>query len=144
MKAYFKCFISVGAMMLAVAAVQPCAAAGPTVVVSSPNVVVSPPAMMTPVPDNYVWDGSEYVGVVGSQYYYLGPGNVWVVMAPGRLHRFQAWERGHPDWRAHATHNVRYRTMGHETRPKPMRANPPSNPNQLPERNVNPGQYGPP
>jgi len=40
------------------------------------------------IPDYYVWDGYEYVGVVGNQYCYLGPANVWVVAEPYRLERF--------------------------------------------------------
>jgi hypothetical protein len=59
-------------------------------------------------PDYYVWDGYEYIGVVGNQYYYLGPGNVWVVCDRVRLARFHDWERYHPDWHAHAIHNVHY------------------------------------
>ena len=51
------------------------------------------------VPDSYAWDGYEYVGLVGDQYYYLGPGNVWLFCEPFRLERFHGWERGHADWR---------------------------------------------
>ena len=61
------------------------------------------------IPDYYVWDGFEYVGVVGGQYLYLGPGNVWLVCEPYRLERFHGWERGHPDWQSHAIRNDRYR-----------------------------------
>ena len=69
-------------------------------------VVVAEPVM---IPDYYVWDGYEYVGVVGNQYCYLGPGNIWVVAEPYRLERFHGWERGHPDWRGHAIRNDRFR-----------------------------------
>jgi hypothetical protein len=62
------------------------------------------------VPDSYAWDGYEYVGFVGDQYYYLGPGNVWLFCEPFRLERFHGWERGHADWRDHAIRNDRYRT----------------------------------
>lgn len=65
------------------------------------------------VPDDYYWDGYEYVGIVGDRYYYLGPGNVWVVCDPIRLHRFNVWIGAHPDWRVHATVNVHYRTDAH-------------------------------
>ena len=61
------------------------------------------------VPDGYVWDGVEYVGVVGDQYFYLGPGNVWLVCDPFRLERFHGWERDHRDWRNHAIRNDRFR-----------------------------------
>ena len=62
------------------------------------------------VPDSYAWDGYEYVGFVGDQYYYLGPGHVWLFCEPFRLERFHGWERGHADWRSHAIRNDRYRT----------------------------------
>jgi hypothetical protein len=78
----------------------------PMVVVASPPMEVSP--MM--VPDSYAWDGYEYVGLVGDQYYYLGPGNVWLFCEPFRLERFHGWERGHADWRNHAIRNDHYRT----------------------------------
>jgi hypothetical protein len=77
----------------------------PTVVVAAPEAVV--------VPDYYTWDGYEYVGVVGTQYYYLGSGQVWVVCDPVRVERFHSWEGGHPDWRDHATLNVNYRRDAH-------------------------------
>jgi hypothetical protein len=83
----------------------------PLVVQPPPPMTVAPPPLAGPVlvPDDYVWDGFEYVGLVGGQYYYLGPGNVWLVCEPFRLERFHGWERGHPDWRAHAVRNVKYR-----------------------------------
>jgi hypothetical protein len=83
------------------------------VVAPQPMVVVAPPPVeVAPamVPDSYVWDGYEYVGLVGDQYYYLGPGNVWLFCEPFRLERFHGWERGHADWRNHAIRNDRYRT----------------------------------
>ena len=82
----------------------------PVVVVPAPTVTVQA------VPDSYVWDGTEYVGVVGSQYYYLGPGNVWLTLDGPRVTRFHEWERGHADWRAHAIRNDRFRhdAHGHE------------------------------
>ncbi|HUA37720.1 MAG TPA: hypothetical protein VMA35_04885 [Candidatus Sulfopaludibacter sp.] len=74
-----------------------------------------PPAVTVEVvaPDYYVWDGFEYVGVVGGRYYYLGPRNVWIACEPFRLARFQDWERFHPDWRNHAIRNERYRNDNH-------------------------------
>jgi hypothetical protein len=68
------------------------------------------------VPETYVWDGVEYVGVVGDQYFYLGPGDVWLVCEPFRMERFHGWERDHRDWREHAIRNDRFRrdARGHE------------------------------
>jgi hypothetical protein len=97
----------------------------PPVIVAepAPAVVAAPPppavVVEAPVPDYYVWDGYEYVGVVGDQYCYLGPGNVWLVCEPFRLERFHGWERGHPDWRTHATHNDRFRGHGKTRQDQP-------------------------
>lgn len=71
------------------------------------DVVATEPVM---IPDTYVWDGYENVGLVGGQYYYLGAGNVWLVADPFRLERFHGWEGGHPGWRDHAIQNDRFRT----------------------------------
>jgi hypothetical protein len=76
------------------------------VYVAPAPVVLEEPVM---VPDTYVWDGDEFVGVVGDQYFYLGPGDVWLVCEPFRLERFHGWERGHADWREHAIRNDRFR-----------------------------------
>ena len=88
--------------------------APPPVVVVAP----APPAVTVQigVPDSYVWDGYEYVGLVGTQYYYLGPGDVWLTLDATRLARFQTWQHGHPDWRTHAIRNVNYRhdAKGHD------------------------------
>jgi hypothetical protein len=96
-------------------AFQPFVVAAPAPVYVAPQpmvVVASPPVEVAPVmiPDSYVWDGYENVGLVGGQYYYLGPGNVWLFCDPFRLDRFHGWERGHADWRDHAVRNDRYRT----------------------------------
>ena len=61
------------------------------------------------VPDSYFWDGYEYVGLVGDQYYYLGPNHVWITCDPVRLARWNNWQRAHADWRTHATVNMQYR-----------------------------------
>jgi hypothetical protein len=68
------------------------------------------------VPDYYVWDGYEYVGVIGSQYYYLAPGDVWAPIPSERRERFEHWEHNHHDWQEHAIRNERYRhdMRGHE------------------------------
>lgn len=83
-------------------------AAGCTVSVRAPELVVAPPVPVVTVgvPDSYVWDGVEYVGFVGGQYMYLGPGGGWLVCDSYRLNRFHGWERGHPDWRRTATRNT--------------------------------------
>jgi len=81
----------------------------------APAVVVAPAVEVGPVfvPEAYTWDGVEYVGLVGDQYFYLGPHNVWLFAGPDRLERFHGWERGHADWRIHATRNDRYRKDAH-------------------------------
>ena len=82
-----------------------------TVQVPAPEVTVQ-----IGVPDFYVWDGCEYVGAVGDQFYYLGPGRVWIVCDPVRLARWHDWEAVHADWRIHATVNKHYRrdAQGHD------------------------------
>jgi len=82
----------------------------PQPVYYAPGPVVEGPVM---VPDEYTWDGVEYVGLVGDQYYYLGPGHMWLVAEPWRLERFHGWERDHRDWREHATVNIQFRTDFH-------------------------------
>jgi len=81
----------------------------------APTVEVTPVVVAEPVmvPEAYTWDGVEYVGLVGDQYYYLGRGDVWLVAGPDRLERFHGWERGHPDWRGHAIRNDRFRKDAH-------------------------------
>jgi hypothetical protein len=87
----------------------------PAVVVATPPpppaVVVAPEPVM--VPETYVWDGTEFVGFVGDQPLYLGPGDVWLVCEPFRLERFHGWERFHGDWRGHAIRNDRFRRDAH-------------------------------
>jgi hypothetical protein len=105
-------------------------APAPVVPPSAPAVVVQPPVAVQPsvvipapgisvnigVPETYTWDGYEYVGVIGSQYYYLGPGNVWTILPADRLTRFRVWEKEHHDWRDHAIQNQLYRrdALGHD------------------------------
>ena len=86
---------------------------GPAVVTS--EAPAAPPSVENEsyIPDDYTWDGYEYVGLVGDQYYYLGPGNVWIICDPVRLGRFHGWEHDHQDWRSHVTVNVRFRNDGH-------------------------------
>jgi len=67
-----------------------------------PAVVAAPaPMAVTYVPDYYVWDGYEYVGVCGGQYVYW-TGGAWLVCDPFIVARFHGWERFHPGWRAGA------------------------------------------
>jgi hypothetical protein len=77
-----------------------------------PPVVMAPPPVVE-VPDYYVWDGDEYVGMIGPNYYYLGPGQAWVVCDPVRVQRFNVWVGYHPDWRSHMTYNDHYRRDAH-------------------------------
>ena len=62
-----------------------------------------------------LWSGvagfalSFLVGVIGGQYYFLGPGNVWILCDPVRLARWHDWEAVHADWRAHVIINKQYR-----------------------------------
>ena len=69
-------------------------------------VVVAEPAVEV-VPETYVWDGVEYVGVYNGQYMYFGPAGVWVVCDPVVIERFHHWEGYHRDWRRTAIHNDR-------------------------------------
>jgi hypothetical protein len=87
----------------------------PEPVYAPPPLAYSPPppveaeAEPVMVPDDYVWDGYEYVGLVGDQYFYLGPGNFSLLVEPWRLDRYHGWERGHPEWRSHLIRNDRFR-----------------------------------
>src|SRR5580704_8962581 len=89
------CFLSiVGGGLVSGCVVEPNGevAFQPFVVVApAPVVVVSAPVSPVMVPDSYAWDGYEYVGLVGDQYFYLGSGNVWLVCDPFRLDRFHGW-----------------------------------------------------
>jgi len=76
-------------------------------------VAAQPPVVVDEVPDDYIWDGYEYVGLVGGVCFYLGPGNVWLRCEPWRLDRFHGWERDHADWREHAVRNDHYRNDSH-------------------------------
>ncbi|HEY3761230.1 MAG TPA: hypothetical protein VGN23_05735 [Verrucomicrobiae bacterium] len=81
----------------------------PVVVVPAP----APPTAVVVVPDSYAWDGNEYVGMVGDQYYYLGPGDMWVPMDQPHMARFHIWVGSHADWRSHAIVNEKYRYDAH-------------------------------
>ena len=85
-------------------------------VAPAPVAVVSPEIEI--VPESYVWDGFEYVGIVGGEYVYLGSTGVWCHCEPWRLDRFHGWERGHADWRSHPEHfGGSKHPQGHSERP---------------------------
>ena len=88
-----------------IAALPMMASPGVSVNVQAPGVSVTYGA----VPETYVYDGSEYVGCVGNQYYYLNSHKCWVPMDRTRLARFQSYQKAHADWRTHATRNMNYR-----------------------------------
>ena len=98
-------------------------ATGCEVYVRPERVYVPPPAVeiSVGVPDAYVWDGVEYVGFVGGQYMYLGPGGGWLVCDSFRLDRFHGWERGHPDWRRTAIRNEGPNARGRGPVKKPVK-----------------------
>lgn len=77
------------------------------------SVTVTAPEPVVEVPDYYVWDGAEYVGWVGGAYFYLGPGNVWLACPPVVLDRWNVYIGAHPDFRAHAVFNDRFRSDAH-------------------------------
>ena len=111
--------ISAPALMAQTIIIHPPMPPPPPVVVVPPPpprvIVVPPPPVVTVdvVPDYYVWDGDEYVGVVGDQYVCLGPGDVWLPMPRERIVFFHDWESHHHDWREHAIENERYRSDSH-------------------------------
>ena len=107
MNATKKIVIAIGISSLAALPLM----AGPSVLVQ----VSAPAVTVAAVPGAYAWDGYEYVGVVGTQYYYLDAGNAWLPLDTGRLGHFHDWERIHADWRAQAIRNDlhRYDAHGH-------------------------------
>jgi hypothetical protein len=117
MKTTKKIAIAIGITSLATLPLM----SGPVITVQVPAPVVTvqvpaPAVTVEAVPDTYVWDGVEYVGVVGGAYFYLGPGNVWLPFDSVRVARFHDWEKIHADWRDHAIRNEQYRhdAHGHE------------------------------
>ena len=89
------------------------APAPPAVVVQTP---APPVTVEAAVPDTYVWDGVEFVGVMSTQYYYLGPDKSWLPFDTVRETRFHDWEKAHADWHSHLIRNELYRrdARGHE------------------------------
>ena len=75
------------------------------------------------VPDYCFWDGYEYVGWYGDDYYYWGPNRVWVVCDPVRVQRVNVFIRAHPNWNVRARPNVQYPVDAHG-HPQPLRAPP--------------------
>jgi len=93
----------------------------PVIAIPAPVIAVPAPAVtVQTVPDSYVWDGTEYVGMVGSAYFYVGPGDVWLPLDGPRMARFHDWQGSHRDWRDHMVRNEKYRhdAKGHAV---PMR-----------------------
>jgi hypothetical protein len=92
--------------------------APPVVIAPAPVVVVPAPGVTVEaaVPDTYVWDGTEYVGMIGTQYYYLGSDKSWLPFDADHETRFHDWEKGHADWHTRAVRNDLYRrdARGHE------------------------------
>ncbi|HEX3628621.1 MAG TPA: hypothetical protein VH280_24695 [Verrucomicrobiae bacterium] len=122
MKTRFRFIVGIATMGIACALAWSSQA---TVIFHPPRTVVTqPPVIMAPVPDFYVWDGNQFVGVVGNQYVFLGPGNVWMPMDPTRMRHFNSWATSHPNWRRQATRNTRYRRGG-PARSQPMRGSRP-------------------
>ena len=103
-----KYMTAIAAMGLTLAAGLPCIA-GPTVAEVTPRPVLITTAPVAEVPTVYVWDGSEYVGQVGANYYYLGPNKTWVKFDKPRQDRFDDWQKKNPGWRSHQIQNTRYR-----------------------------------
>lgn len=117
-------WIRVGSLLAAVGGLilsTGCIVEGPPPPPGPVVVAPPPPEPVVVVPDSYVWDGYEYVGVVGVDYFYLGAGNVWIRCEPYRLERFHSWERYHRDWRAHAIRNEHYRTPARAEHGAPRR-----------------------
>jgi hypothetical protein len=97
-------------------------------------VVVAEPVVEV-VPEAYVWDGFEYVGVYNGQYMYFGPAGVWVVCDPFILDRFHGWEGVHPDWQQHAIRNDQEHRLDRAHRPAGMnRTAAPERKNAAPEK----------
>ncbi len=104
--------LKVAVMGIATLAAISSMAGGIGVQINIPAPVVSiqtPAVTVQAVPDSYVWDGTEYVGFVGSTDFYLGPGNVWLPLAGAPLARFHDWQGAHRGWRDHAIRNEKYR-----------------------------------
>lgn len=111
-------FMSASALMAQTVIIKgPALPPPPSVVIHVPPppvvVVPAPTVTVDVVPDSYVWDSREYVGVVGAQFVFLGPGNVWLPMPHERIEFFHDWEKHHQDWREHCIVNERYRTDAH-------------------------------
>jgi len=106
-------FVSASALQAQTVIIRPPVPPPPPLVVPPPPPVPAATVSVEAVPESYVWDGQEYVGVIGDQYYYLGPGDVWMPMSHERYEYFHDWEHHHHDWREHAIENERYRIDSH-------------------------------
>lgn len=67
MNANFRFIVSITMMGIAFALADSSQAG---IIVTPPRVIISPPpVVVSPIPASYIWDGREFVGMVGSQYY---------------------------------------------------------------------------
>ena len=87
----------------------------------------SPPprvAVVGFVPDYCFWDGYEYVGWYGDDYYYWGPHRTWIICDPIRVQHVKVYVQDHPNWGTRVRPNVQYPVdaNGH---PHPLRIPPP-------------------
>lgn len=106
MKSCFLPIIATAGIALALA--NPCIAQPATVASARPPAIPRNSPQALAVPQTYVWDGFEFVGRVGSQYYYIGPNNTWMVLDGVRLRRFQRWQKADPNWQQRQIRNTRY------------------------------------
>jgi hypothetical protein len=114
MKTKMKYILPIAAMGLAMGLAPQALAGGPGSGLVMPPIVETQPVFNDDVvmaPSEYVYDGYENVGIVNNQYYYLGPGNVWIPMDGTRQNRFDDWQRSHANWQNYAIHNDRYQTV---------------------------------
>ncbi len=58
------------------------------------------------LPDYCFWDGYEYIGWVGTDYYYWSPRHVWVISDPVRVQRANVWMKAHPEWASHVANTA--------------------------------------
>ena len=75
-------------------------------------------------PDYCFWDGYEYAGWYGGEYYYWGPRQVWVVCDPVRSQRVNVWVKTHPDWRARTVPTVQHPVVEVDRQPRPSHPSP--------------------
>lgn len=88
------------------------------------------------VPDYCFWDGYEYVGWYGDQYYYWGPRRVWIICDPVRVEHVSVWMKTHPNQRIPASTQLQPQSQPQVSPPvEPDRHSRPLRP--LPDRRRN-------